>query len=229
MNLSYEKLGNDEADIVVVYLALMRSGQIASEVLNHIKENRAEMDCLFVTVWVPESEWGDLLTPWPEKEKAGSVTSFGGRAKEMYDWLCDSLIPQICQDSKKQKEDIRWVLVGYSLAGLFSLWAMYQTDLFEGIVSGSGSVWYPSFLVYAEEHSFYAKYLYMSLGDKEEKTRNTKMRVVGDVTRTLCDHYRENMGDRYFFEWNPGNHFFQSEQRMEKGFVKLLDMMAAKE
>ena len=115
MNLSYEKLGNDEADIVVVYLALMRSGQIASEVLNHIKENRAEMDCLFVTVWVPESEWGDLLTPWPEKEKAGSVTSFGGRAKEMYDWLCDSLIPQICQDSKKQKEDIRWVLGGYSL------------------------------------------------------------------------------------------------------------------
>ena len=58
------------------------------------------------------------------------------------------------------------------MAGLFSLWAAYQTDAFAGVAAASPSIWFPDFLQYMKEHDIRTESVYLSLGDREEKTRN---------------------------------------------------------
>ena len=61
------------------------------------------------------------------------------------------------------------------MAGLFSLWAAYQTDAFAGVAAASPSIWFPDFLQYMKEHDIRTESVYLSLGDREEKTRNLVM------------------------------------------------------
>ena len=77
----------------------------------------------------------------------------------------------LCTDKSRT-----YYIGGYSLAGLFSLWAAYQTDVFSGIAAASPSVWFPGFIEYMKEHEIKSETVYLSLGDREEKTR------FGDVT-----------------------------------------------
>ena len=46
----------------------------------------------------------------------------------------------------------KYYLGGYSLAGLFALWAAYQTDVFSDVAAASPSMWFPGFTGYMEEH-----------------------------------------------------------------------------
>ena len=81
------------------------------------------------------------------------------------------------------KDREHW-LMGYSLAGLFALWAAYESDVFSGIVCCSGSLWFPDWDHYVRDHVIQSKCsVYLSLGGKEEKTKNKVMAAVGDRTR----------------------------------------------
>ena len=110
---------------------------------------------------------------------------------------------------------------GYSLAGLFALYVAYKTNVFESIAAVSPSVWFPGFVEYAKENEINADYIYLSLGDKEEKAKNKTLASVGDCIRELADHYG-NVTD-VTLEWNAGNHFTEPEVRMAKGFAYLLN------
>lgn len=94
-------------------------------------------------------------------------------------------VPEIKSTNRKQK----LILGGYSLAGLFALWSAYQTDLFSGIVAASPSVWYPDWMEYAQANQVKTSALYLSLGDREERTRNLIMSAVGDNIRKQCGSY----------------------------------------
>ena len=56
----------------------------------------------------------------------------------------------------------------------------YQTDVFKGVAAASPSMWFPGFSDYMKEQDIKAKTVYLSLGDKEEKTRNPVMTTVAD-------------------------------------------------
>ena len=75
----------------------------------------------------------------------------------------------------------RWRgIAGYSLAGLFALYAIYQTDLFSHVGSMSESLWFPGMKEYIFSHEPKCRpdCMYFSLGDKESKTRNTVLKSV---------------------------------------------------
>ena len=111
-------------------------------------------------------------------------------------------------------------LAGYSLAGLFAIFAMYHTDMFSRIASASGSMWYPRFVDYAKTNKL-AKMpdkLYLSLGDKEAKTRNQIMAAVENNTRELYDYYN-SIGINTVFEMNEGNHFKDAALRIAKAIA----------
>jgi hypothetical protein len=63
--------------------------------------------------------------------------------------------------------------------------------------------------------------LYLSLGDKEAKTRNQYMKVVQENTEGIADHLRE-AGIDVTFEMNPGNHFRDAALRSAKGILAIL-------
>ena len=60
--------------------------------------------------------------------------------------------------------------------------------------------------------------VYLSLGDKEEKTRNPVMAAVGDRIRETCEVLR-GKGINTVLEWNQGNHFKDADIRTAKAFA----------
>ena len=212
-------------DIVVVYLTMPRDIAELSELYQRILEKSGNQDYTMLSVEI--TDWNGELTPWEFQESNGKM-SFAGRGEQLLADLEQSIIPSICQQFGIDREQSRFAIAGYSLAGLFSVWTMYQTKLFQGAASCSGSLWYPGFLQYALENELQRDScaLYFSLGDKEEKVRNPHMAKVGEATRVLCEHYiymDDDKVEHMVFEWNAGNHFQQVEERLVKGMVWMLN------
>jgi len=153
-------------------------------------------------------DWNRDLSPWPAKRAFKGGEDFGGGA----DALLDSLLKILDQAERK---DLPVYLAGYSLAGLFSLYACTRTDRFSGIASCSGSLWYPGFLDYLRRSEVHGSRFYLSLGDQESKSKSPLLSTVGKCTEEACS-LLSSRGETVF-EWNPGNHFQQESQRLLKG------------
>ena len=179
-------------------------------------------------------DWNQELTPWVAPPVFGK-TPFGDGAEKTLKFITSQLLPEV------QENIPHLILGGYSLAGLFALWAGYQTDKFEGIAAASPSVWYPKWIDYASENKPLAKSIYLSLGDKEEKAKNrwnseshqTRLNgrvvtevgkanpVMAQVGNAIRKQHELLTGQEIntLLEWNAGNHFVDSDKRMAKGFA----------
>ena len=180
---------------------------------------------------VPVGGWYQDLTPWKAAPAFGKQ-GFGDGAAQTLKNLLEEILPGIggdisqdisADDSKNISagasiEERRYFLCGYSLAGLFALWAAYQTDVFFGVVAVSPSVWYPKWIDYAKEHTIKVPKVYLSLGKKEEKTKNRLMASVGDAIREQ-EWILSEGGICCQLDWNEGNHFVESDLRMAKGMA----------
>ena len=121
----------------------------------------------FTLVAFKVNNWNQELTPWTALPVFGKEP-FGDGAEATLGYVTSLLLPYL----QSHGIDARHVLFGgYSLAGLFALWAGYHTDNFEGIAAASPSVWYPGWIEQAADNKPLATSVYLSLGDKEEKTR----------------------------------------------------------
>mgnify|MGYP002626476526 CR=1 FL=1 len=161
------------------------------------------------------NDWNVELSPWKAPAVFGSE-DFGEGASKTLCYVLDELIPRF--------KGNRYCLGGYSLAGLFALWAGYQTERFEGIAAASPSVWYPQWIDYASENRPFAKSIYLSLGDKEEKAKNPVMAQVGNAIRKQHELLAEQKINN-ILEWNAGNHFVDSDKRTAKGFSWVMNSL----
>ena len=169
----------------------------------------------FLFAAVPVKNWNDELSPWKSPAVWGKE-SFGGNAAGTLRFLTEQAIPTL----KKQfalPENVRIILGGYSLAGLFALWASTQTDLFYGVAAASPSVWFPDWMEFEQQRPIQTQHIYLSLGDKEEHTKNAVMAVVGDNIRTLHSRLAERGAD-CTLEWNSGGHFKDADLRTARAF-----------
>ena len=151
--------------------------------------------------------WNRDLSPWPSPAVFGKEDFGSGAA----DTLAEVL--KICTDPDKS-----YIIGGYSLAGLFALWAAYQTDVFMGVAAASPSIWFPGFVEYMRENSIHTDSVYLSLGDREEKTRNSLMSAVGERIREASALLKD-LGINTTLEWNQGNHFRDADIRTAKAFA----------
>jgi len=169
----------------------------------------------FLFAAVPVKNWNDELSPWKSPAVWGKE-SFGGNAAGTLRFLTEQVIPTLKQQFALP-ENVRIILGGYSLAGLFALWASTQTDLFYGIAAASPSVWFPGWMEFEQQHPIQAQHIYLSLGDKEEHTKNAVMAVVGDNIRTLHSQLIARGAD-CTLEWNSGGHFKDVDLRTARAF-----------
>ena len=70
---------------------------------------------------------------------------------------------------------------------------------------------------FEQQHPIQAQRVYLSLGDKEEHTKNAVMAAVGDNIRTLHSRLIERGAD-CTLEWNSGGHFKDADLRTAKAF-----------
>lgn len=187
-----------------------------------VYERCRELDCPpFTLVAIGGLDWNRELSPWGCDGTVRDAEPFGGQAAGFLDELLNRIIPKV--ELSLPQPPVWRGIAGYSLAGLFSLWALWQTDAFDRAASASGSLWFPGFIDYAHEHTMAVTpdSVYLSLGKKETKTPNRMMRHVLEDTRAM----EKLLGDRGIpttFELNPGNHFAQTDLRMARGIHWIL-------
>ncbi len=163
------------------------------------------MDFQFIAVKV--NNWNQDLSPWNAAAVFGKE-EFGNGAKDTLEVLM-----KLCTDTNKC-----YYIGGYSMAGLFALWTASQTNRFAGIAAASPSIWFPGFLKYLKRQKIQSNCIYLSLGDKEEKTRNSVMAQVGDCIRQAYAWLNEE-GIRCTLEWNSGGHFKEPDLRTARAFA----------
>lgn len=184
-------------------------------------EKCAELDCdNFALAAIGNLNWNHDLSPWPTPNIGNNKYGFGG-ADEYIKKLTNEIIPKI--RAKLGFEPGFTAIAGYSLAGLFALYAAYKTDIFSRVASVSGSLWFPGFTEFTEANKFAKNpdLIYLSLGEAEAKTRDKNLAPVRKNTEKLAEIYKtQNIPT--IFELNPGNHFTETVLRTAKGIKVIL-------
>ena len=161
------------------------------------------------------------MAPWDSPSTFKNADPCTGGADDYLRLLTEEIIPA----AEKELGSVpRWRgIAGYSLAGLFALYAIYQTDLFFRVGSMSGSLWFPGMkeYIFSHEPKHWPDRMYFSLGDKESKTKNPILRTVQENTEEICAYYQRK-GINTEFLLNPGNHFVQSVERTAAGIAWML-------
>lgn len=172
-------------------------------------------------VSVGSLQWNHDMTPWYCPPFGRDDMPYTGGADEYLNVLLDDILPETL--ARLPGAPSFTGIAGYSLAGLFALYATYHTDRFFRVASMSGSLWYPEFREYASSHemSRIPDRLYMSLGDREARTRNPVLKTVQDNTEYLAGYYRDK-GINTIFELNDGNHFKDAALRSAKGIAAII-------
>lgn len=174
----------------------------------------------FTLVTVSGLNWEAELSPWAAGNLFKYSEMFTGGADAYLQFLTQKVLPQ----AEADLNGILWRgLSGYSLAGLFTVYTLYKTDLFSRAASISGSLWYPGFKDFALQSAICKtpQYLYFSLGDKEARARNQYLKTVQQCTEELAAHYR-SLGINTCYELNPGGHYRDIISRSAAGIKWLL-------
>lgn len=181
--------------------------------------------------------WEENFSPWCAPRVFAKGPNFGDGAQKTLDTLINQVIPWT--ESELTEPPAYRVLVGYSLAGLFSLWAGVLPQVtrgcqpntaaapqlsapaatFQRIGAVSGSFWFPGLLDYVDQQlsggAVGLTHAYLSLGDREARTPNPQIMHVRENAELLASKL-ENAGITSTFELNRGNHFQNVEGRMQK-------------
>ena len=195
--------GDKTARVILIQPVHKCDSDSIEEEMALIRKNSAEN---FRLIAFGVSDWNRDLSPWAAPAVFGK-DDFGGRAADTLE-----TIMKFCEDRTKT-----YYIGGYSLAGLFALWTAYQTDMFQGIAAASPSIWFPGFVDFMRERKAGSRHIYLSLGDREEKTRNPVMAAAGEKIRT-AHTLLKGQDVNCFLEWNEGNHFRDAGLRTAKAF-----------
>lgn len=185
--------------------------------------------------------WEENFSPWCAPRVFAKGPNFGNNAQKTLDVLINQVIPWA--ESDLTEPPAYRVLVGYSLAGLFSLWAGvsqpgishqaargYQPDVvptptFQRIGAVSGSFWFPGLLDYVDQQlgkgAVTLTHAYLSLGDREARTPNPQIMHVRENAELLASKLKD-AGITSTFELNRGNHFQNVDGRLQKALTWLV-------
>ena len=169
----------------------------------------------FALATVELGDWIADLLPWPDANISRDPAA-GTRAQQTLQFVLEALVPAL----EARFGALPLILGGYSLGGLFALWASAQTDRFCAVAAASPSVWIRDWLPFARKHPPLADAVYLSLGEREEHVRNQAIARVGDCLRTQYALLQEQLGpDRCTLIQEPGNHFTDNEGRLARAFA----------
>jgi predicted alpha/beta superfamily hydrolase len=175
----------------------------------------------FTLVAVSGLDWDHDMAPWDSPPVFQNARPCTGGADGYLELLTGTILPAAEGENSGEP---RWRgIAGYSLAGLFAVYAVHRTDLFSRVGSMSGSLWYPGIKEYLFSHRPKRRpdRIYFSLGDRESRTRNPLLKTVRQNTEEIHAFYR-SQGIDTVFRLNPGNHYSHGVERTAAGIAWLL-------
>lgn len=177
-----------EADAPVVYLNTF--GDEGQKVYDALKASGCPPLSL---VAISGLSWEHDMAPWAGAAAFKNGAPFTGSADAYLRLLTGELLPAVEWELPGTP---RWRgIAGYSLAGLFAVYALYHTDVFSRAASVSGSLWFAGFreYVFSHEPKRPPDYVYFSLGDRGAKPttlffrryRRTPRRFAGFINSAV--------------------------------------------
>ena len=91
---------------------------------NEFAEIQSSCKKSFCLIAFKIDDWNNDLSPWKAPAVFGSEDFGDGASKTLEELL------KLCTDNEKT-----YYIGGYSLAGLFALWAAYHTEVFSGVAA----------------------------------------------------------------------------------------------
>ncbi len=161
------------------------------------------------------SDWEAELTPWADSALS-QRSEVGTQALATLDFVANALLPEL----QGLYGTLPVILGGYSLAGLFALWTAYQQPLFAAVAAASPSVWIRGWGAFVQSHALLTPNVYLSLGIKEEKTRNSALAQVGDNIRVYHELLTHSLGEEHStLVWHNGGHFTDCTLRLAQALA----------
>ena len=200
---------------LIVFHSFSNEGEAVYQELR--KQNAAE--CNFLSIAI--HDWQREMSPWPAAALSKDAEAFSGGADAYLESLLSAILPWATERIHGKASFMG--IAGYSLAGLFALYAMYKTDVFSRVAGMSGSFWFPEFKEFCKENTMkiLPEKLYLSIGDQESKTRHPILKTMQENTEELLEYFR-SLGIPCKYELNRGNHFQDVNLRCAKGILELL-------
>ena len=203
-----------EGPFPVVLLCEGNSDELAAGLLNSDLPPAlyAHADCV----------WNRDYSPWPAPGVRGGGDFTGGAAAHLR-FIEETLLPALYREYPALPGPAHCAAAGYSLGGLFALWAGYESAAFGAAATLSGSLWFDGWAEYAETHTPQAGTVYLSLGKSEERAGDPRVAAVGDNTRLTSELLARALGEEHVcLEWNRGGHFTGIPNRWQKAMSWLL-------
>ena len=200
---------------LIVFHSFSDEGEAVYQELR--KQNAPE--CHFLSIAI--HDWQREMSPWPAAALSKDAEVFSGGADAYLESLLSTILPWAGERIRGKASFMG--VAGYSLAGLFALYAMYQTDVFSRVAAMSGSFWFPGMRNFCKENTMkiLPEKLYLSIGDQESRTRHPILKTMQENTEELLEYFR-SLGIPCQYELNPGNHFQDVNLRCAKGISELL-------
>ena len=199
----------------VVYLM----GETDVEPLIHLLNPHFDKDCIpFIITGIEGKDWNSSFSPWAAQKQGKNLGPFSGGGPQFLQMMEQSVIPAIDRMYRTVATPENRILAGYSLAGLLTLYALYNSKYFSRYACMSGSLWFPHWIEYIQTHTpaVLSPYIYLSLGKKEKESRNPVMATVEDRTQQTIEALAPYIP---FFEATEGGHFNNIQQRIVKGLI----------
>ena len=175
----------------------------------------------FLLVTIGLEDWTLDLMPWPDGNISRDPEA-GKHGQETLDCILQDLLPEL----ERRYGPRPVILGGYSLGGLFALWAATRTDRFPAIAAASPSVWIHGWIPFAKKNRPMAEAVYLSLGDREEHVKNQAIARVGDNLRAYYGMLQDQMGPEHCaLVWEEGGHFNENAGRLARAFAWCLGRM----
>lgn len=124
MTAQIMKIGNRPCRIYgeahAEYLLLQMTGEHELQSMESEVPAIAQSAHHFLFAAIPVESWNDALSPWKSPAVWGKQ-GFGGKAADTLCFLTEQVVPTLKQQFNLP-ENVKIILGGYSLAGLFALW-----------------------------------------------------------------------------------------------------------
>lgn len=215
-------INNGSSGPVILWGFYPHRGDADSEIEHMVKCLKgAGIDGEYTIIAYQVDDWNRDFSPWTA-DIGNEQMTFAGGGKDTLAWIEQFAIPYV----RSNWGDVKIFTMGYSLAGLFALWCLYESDVFDGGICCSGSLWFPGWDEYVKIKSLKTDNLiiYLSLGGKEANTDNEIMATAAErfkeQERILK---RDSRVNKVYLEWNSGGHFADSAKRMVKGIKWILN------
>ena len=209
-----QEYGDPKASIVLIQMVDDHDLELMEKEVAAIE---ATTSFPFRLITIKVNHWNDDLSPWGGQPVFGNVPFAGKAEKTMQEVLLLT-----------ENKDKTYLIGGYSLSGLFALWIAGRTDRFVGVAAASPSIWFPDFIPYMRENPLRAEHIYLSLGDREERSKNPLMSKVALRIRE-AEVLLQEEGKNCILEWNEGNHFKNPDLRTARAFAWTIEETQKKE